>query len=99
MARKRKESVAAQDQPGRIPRFKSREEEAAFWDEHSPEEFAHLLKEVELKPGRPIRNVLQVELDPETLRALDALAAKEGTTAIGLLRRWIEARLGAEGIK
>ena len=77
----------------KIPRFRSIQEEAAFWDTHDSEEFSDEWKEVELKVSKPLVHVVEVELVGRALRALEVAAKKEGTDAIGLIYRWIEERL------
>jgi hypothetical protein len=83
----------------RIPTFKSREEEAQFWDTHSPLEFEDELKEVKIEFGRPLVHVLEVELDAKTIDALAAEGARQSLGAGDLARRWLLERLEAGGAR
>ncbi|MBA7520970.1 hypothetical protein ES705_13070 [subsurface metagenome] len=49
---------------GKIPRFKSVEEEAEFWDTHDTEEFADEFEPVEVKFAYPLKHkwVLSINL-------------------------------------
>lgn len=41
---------------GELPRFKSIEEEAEFWDTHDTEEFAEEFEAVEVTFSRPLKH-------------------------------------------
>jgi len=79
----------------KIPRFKSREEEAAFWDTHSPLEYGEW-EEVELKVARPLIHTLAVRLDARTIDRLAAVARKKGIGPSTLARMWLLERLEQE---
>ncbi len=73
-----------QDQPGiaksRIPTFKTIEEEAAFWDTHSSEEFADELtpiEDVKFVPARS-KKALTVRFDEDTFEELSREAGEKG---------------------
>ena len=77
----------------RIPRFRSLEAEAEFWDTHDSTEFEDEFKEVELKFAKPLRHFIEVELPGETLDALFATALAKGIPFTELVRQWIEEHL------
>jgi CopG antitoxin of type II toxin-antitoxin system len=77
----------------RIPRFKTREEEAEFWDTHSLADFADELKEVSVKVERPLGHILGVRLNAKTIDALAAIGRKKGIGPSTLARIWIMERL------
>jgi hypothetical protein len=81
----------------RIPKFKTLEEEAAFWDTHSPLEFEDEWVEVKrINVARPLRHFFELELDAKLLTRLTALSRKRELSLSELLRGWIEERLTAE---
>lgn len=78
----------------RIPRLTTYEEEAAFWDTHSLEEFADELTVVKsIKVQRPLEHQVSVRLDAHTLSELVARAAQIGIRPSTLMRMWILERL------
>ena len=79
----------------KIPRFKSREEEAEFWDTHSPLEYGEW-EEVELKVARPLTHTLAVRLDARTIDRLASAARKKGLGPSTLARMWLLERLDQE---
>lgn len=76
---------------GKIPIFKSVEEEAEFWDTHDTEEFADEFEEVEVKFARPLKLkwVLTIELDEETFNRMKELAEGAGKEPGVLIRSWV----------
>ena len=85
----------------RIPTFNTIEEEAAFWDTHSIEEFAD-----ELEPVTNVKFVkarqtkaITVRLEAETFEALHRAARARGVGPSTLTRMWILERLQQRGQK
>ncbi|MCL5882969.1 MAG: BrnA antitoxin family protein [Actinobacteria bacterium] len=65
------------EKPGnKVPNFISPEEEAAFWESHSPLDFPGEFKAVEADIDRPLRHerVLSIRLDEMTITKMEALA-------------------------
>lgn len=77
----------------RIPHFKTREEEAEFWDTHSLADFADELQPVRMKAERPLAHILGVRLDARTIDALAGIGRKKGIGPSTLARVWIMERL------
>ena len=79
----------------KIPKFRSDQEERAFWVQHSVEEFKGELEEldVEIRPTRTEQIALRLSKDD--LAALQALAKKRGvghtTLARSVLEQWLAA--------
>jgi predicted DNA binding CopG/RHH family protein len=77
----------------RIPRFRSDDEERAFWARHSVEEFAGELEDLDvaIRPARTEQ--IAVRLYKDDLEALQSLAAKHGvghtTLARSVLEGWL----------
>ncbi len=76
---------------GKIPRFKSVEEEAEFWDTHDTEEFTDEFEPVEVKFARPLKHkwMLTIELDEETFKQVKKLAEGAGKEPNVLIRTWV----------
>lgn len=62
----------------KVPVFKSRKEEAEFWDTHSPLDFPDYWEDTEVEVEKPLRHevVLSVRLDEDTLRKMEDLAGR-----------------------
>lgn len=81
----------------KIPKFKSDEEAAEFWNNHSLADY-----EEELEPAddvvfvRPERQVISLRLDKKIVRTLKAYAMKKGIGYSPLLRMWILERFYKE---
>ena len=82
----------------RIPRFKSLDEEAEFWDSHSPLDYPDEWEEVvKVKVARPLTHTLAVRLDARTIDLLAAIGRKKGIGPSTLARMWLLERLEQEG--
>jgi hypothetical protein len=80
----------------KVPRFKSREEEAQFWETHSTTEFEDEFEEVKLKVARPLSHILAVRLDARTIDRLAELGRAKGLGPSTLARMWLLERLEQE---
>jgi hypothetical protein len=80
-----------------IPRFKSLDEEAEFWDKHSPLEFEDEWVEVKrVKVARPLSHILEVRLDAATIDRLAEVGRAKGPGPSTLARMWLLERLEHE---
>ncbi len=82
----------------KIPKFRTIQEERAFWDTHDVTDYL-----AELKPAGdiafkrpPLRRNFQLRLDDKTIKQLKALAGKKGTDVSTILRDWIRQHLQKE---
>ena len=80
----------------RLPKFKSRKEEAEFWETHSPMDYPEFEEVNELTFARPLNHILPVRLDAVTSDALAARARKKGLGSSTLARMWLIERLERE---
>lgn len=80
----------------KIPKFKSYEEEAHFWDTHSIADFKGELKKVDLKVKKPLKMTFTVRLDPKTVKELDNVAKDKGVGPRTLARMWLLEKLKEE---
>jgi predicted DNA binding CopG/RHH family protein len=81
---------------GRIPVFKSREEEAQFWDTHSFADYWDELKPVEVKYiKKELTEPISVRFTQDTLAKLRSEASRMGVGATTLIRMWVMERLNS----
>jgi hypothetical protein len=87
------------DTKSRIPTFKTIEEEAAFWDTHSSEEFANELTPVENVEFVKVRSkkALTVRFDEDMFEELTKEAREKGIGPSTLARMVILEHLRARG--
>ena len=75
---------------GKLPRFKSEQEMADFWDNHSPLDYPDDFREVEVRFSRPlIKRGLTIKLSEETIEELRQIAREQGIGPSTLARMWI----------
>jgi hypothetical protein len=80
----------------RIPRFRTREEEAEFWDTHDTTEFEDEFQEVKIEFARPLIHIAELELSARTMDRISELARARGLGFGDLARQWLEERLEQE---
>jgi predicted DNA binding CopG/RHH family protein len=78
-----------------IPEFKSRQEEAEFWDTHDLADYWAEFKPVRVKFAKNLSEGITIRFDPETLAKLREEAAKKGIGPTTLARMWVMERLRA----
>src|SRR5579864_5760231 len=93
----RKEQEQPEVTKDRIPTFKTIEEEAAFWDTHSSEEFADELTPVENVKFVKVRSkrALTIRVDEDTFEELTKEAREKGIGPSTLARMLILEHLQA----
>lgn len=80
---------------GKIPSFANIEEEAEFWDTHDSTDYLDDVDPIRLTRQWSVWRLL-VSLSEQEMRALEALATKEGLDPSALAHRWISERLRQE---
>ncbi len=80
----------------KIPKFKSLEEEAKFWDTHSPLDFPDEWKDIEVEVKKPltIMHVVSVRLDQLLIDQMKKIASRKHIGMTTLARMLI-----AEGVE
>lgn len=73
----------------RIPKFKSIQEEAEFWDTHDTGDFEGEFRPVKIRFAKNLSHALSIRLDAKTLDDLRKQAAKKGIGPTTLARMWI----------
>lgn len=79
----------------KIPRFRSEEEEAEFWDTHSPLDFPDEIRQVEMRVRKTLKGVLSIRLGHKHLEELRELAEQYGVGPTTLARMFIVSSLNA----
>lgn len=79
-----------------IPDFKSRQEEAEFWDTHDLADYWDEWKSVKVRFAKNLSEGLTIRLDPETMKAVRAQAKRKGVGPTTLIRMWVMERLEAD---
>lgn len=73
----------------RIPEFKSREEEARWFDTHDMADYQNEFKTIKAKFAKNLSEGITIRLDPTTLTKLRSKAHKKGVGPTTLARMWI----------
>jgi predicted DNA binding CopG/RHH family protein len=73
----------------RIPEFRSREEEAVWWDTHDITDYFDELQPVKVRFAKNLSQGITIRLDPETLAEVRARARAKGIGPTTLIRMWI----------
>lgn len=82
---------------GKIPKFKSDQEAAQFWDTHSLIEFEDDLELVKEKVFvKPEKQVMTIRVDKKLANAMKAIAREKGINYSTLARMWLIERVKKE---
>lgn len=73
----------------RIPDFKTREEEAQWFDTHDMADYQGEFKTIRAKFAENLSEGITIRLDPKTLDKLRSKAHKKGVGPTTLARMWI----------
>lgn len=76
-----------------IPEFKSREEEAKFFDTHDMADYQHEFKTVKVKFAKNLSEGITIRFDKPTIEKLRELAHEKGVGPTTLARMWIMEQL------
>jgi len=80
----------------KIPKFKTDEEAARFWETHSFEEYHRDTKETEIKFVKKPKKTIAIRLDPDDIKSVETIAQRKGLSYTSLLRMWIKEHLSKE---
>lgn len=80
----------------KLPKFKTEEETARFWDIHSAIDFLDELEKVEAKFPKPKKRPVPIYLDEGRIELLKQIASVLGIGYITLMRMWVVQRLNQE---
>jgi predicted DNA binding CopG/RHH family protein len=90
----RKRTDSRSSKTSKIPEFKSRQEEAEFWDTHSITDFLDELKPVKVTFAKNLSEGITIRLDPHTMTTIRAEARAKGMGPTTLIRMWVMERMG-----
>ncbi len=79
----------------KIPRFKTDEEAAKFWDTHSFADYAGDTTSAKVRFVKEIKKSITIRLDPEDIAQVGEIAKKKGLNYTTLIRMWIKEHLAA----
>jgi len=80
----------------KIPKFKTDEEAARFWESHSFQDYYTDAKEAGIKFVRRAKRAVAVRLDPDDIKSVEKIAERKGLSYTSLLRMWIKEHLNKE---
>jgi predicted DNA binding CopG/RHH family protein len=80
----------------KIPKFKTDEETARFWEAHSFEEYHKDTKETDIKFVKKPKKTIALRLDPDDIKSVETIAHRKGLSYTSLLRMWIKEHLAKE---
>jgi predicted DNA binding CopG/RHH family protein len=74
----------------KMPRFRTDEEAARFWESHRFKDYYKDTKEAALKFVRRAKKTVAVRPDPDDIRSVEKIAERKGLSYTSLLRMWIK---------
>lgn len=87
----------------KVPKFRTEEEEALFWDEHDSTEFIEDFEPIEIELSneledgilskRELKKPITLRLEPNQIDAVKKIAGKKGLPYQTLIRLWITERI------
>lgn len=80
----------------KIPKFKTDEEAARFWEAHSFEDYYKDTREAEIKFVKRPKKTVAIRLDPDDIKSVEVIAKQKGLSYTALLRMWIKEYLSKE---
>jgi predicted DNA binding CopG/RHH family protein len=80
----------------KIPKFKTDEEAARFWESHHFQGYYRDTKEAGIKFVRRAPRNVAVRLDPDDIKLVERIAERKGLSYTSLLRMWIKEHLNKE---
>ena len=81
----------------KVPKFKTEEEEAQFWLNHSPLEFRDEFEEAsDVHFPSPKRRIIALRMNDQQVKSIRHLSEKKGIGFSTLIRMWVLEKLGQE---
>ena len=81
----------------KLPRFKSLDEAAEFWDTHSFVDYIEQTEPVEIRVNLPAEGLDHIAIEANLLAQIRDLAAKRGVQPEELIESWLEEKLATTG--
>lgn len=73
----------------KVPEFKTKDEEAKWFDTHDMADYQNEFKSIRAKFAKNLSEGITIRLDPKTLKKLRSQAHKKGVGLTTLARMWI----------
>lgn len=80
----------------KIPKFKTDEDAARFWETHSFEDYYGDTKTSDLRFIKKPKKTVAIRLDPKDIKSVEIIAERKGLSYTSLLRMWIKEHLAKE---
>ena len=80
----------------RIPRFKTQEQMARFWETHSFEDFHQDTRQAEIAFVKKPKRTVAIRMDPDDIKSVERIARRKGLSYTALLRMWIKEHLSVD---
>jgi predicted DNA binding CopG/RHH family protein len=80
----------------KIPKFKTDQDAAIFWQTHSFEDYFRDTTDSEIAFVKKPKKTIALRLDPEDIKTVEHLAQRKGLSYTSLLRMWIKEHLAQE---
>lgn len=80
----------------KIPKFKTDEEAARFWETHRFEDYHRDTKEAGIRFIKKTKKAITIRLDPDDIKSVEVVAQRKGLNYTSLLRMWIKENLSKE---
>lgn len=82
----------------KMPKFKTDEDAARFWETHSFEDYHKDTIEAGIMFIKKPKRTVAVRLDPDDIKSVVAIAQRKGLSYTSLLRMWIKEHLNKESM-
>jgi predicted DNA binding CopG/RHH family protein len=79
-----------------IPKFKTQEEAAKYWETHSFEDYHKGTNKGEIVFVKKAKKTVAIRLDPNDIKSVEKIAERKGLSYTALLRMWIKEHLSRE---
>jgi predicted DNA binding CopG/RHH family protein len=80
----------------KIPKFKTQEEAAKYWETHSFEDHHKDTRRGEIVFVKKAKKTVAIRLDPDDIKSVEKIAERKGLSYTSLLRMWIKEHLSRE---
>jgi len=80
----------------RVPKFKTEEEAAKFWETHSFKDYYENMKDAEITFVKRPKKTIAIRLNPDDIKSVERIAERKGLSYTSLLRMWIKEHLREE---
>ncbi|HUU38707.1 MAG TPA: CopG family antitoxin [Candidatus Desulfaltia sp.] len=80
----------------KIPKFKTKEEVARYWETHSFQDYHKDTNDAEIAFVKKPKKTVAIRLDPDDIKSVEKIAERKGLSYTSLLRMWIKEHLSRE---